>query len=243
MSETAPTSAPVRRSCIPASFTRRGLLLGVRLSTVFTLGSLVDGVLFGALARQAGLGAFEAMLMSASVAAGTAQLVALELWTRPLPALAIVLTVLLVNLRHVVFGAALPRWFLRLPRRKIYGSAFFLYDESWMLAMNRFEAGERDAAVLVGSGAAMLVAWTAGTVVGHRLGSELPSLDALGFDFLVMAVLVAMLVGFWKGKGSLLPWSVAAGVAVVASWLLPGSWYILLGGIAGGVVGGLADAR
>ncbi|GHO57587.1 hypothetical protein KSB_60620 [Ktedonobacter robiniae] len=56
------------------------------------------------------------------------------------------------------------------------------------------------------------------------------------------AVFVALLAGFWKGKGDLLPWGIAAVVAVASAHLLPGKWYILLGALAGSIVGGLRNA-
>jgi predicted branched-subunit amino acid permease len=41
----------------------------------------------------------------------------------------------------------------------------------------------------------------------------------------------------WRGKPSLLPWGVAAVVAVLGHEFLPGHWYILLGGLAGSLAG------
>jgi predicted branched-subunit amino acid permease len=60
----------------------------------------------------------------------------------------------------------------------------------------------------------------------------------------VTAIFLAMLVTFWEGaRRSLAPWGVAAGTALLAAWLLPEGWHVLLGGLAGSVAGGLADAR
>jgi predicted branched-subunit amino acid permease len=52
-------------------------------------------------------------------------------------------------------------------------------------------------------------------------------------------VFVALLVGQWKGKTDLVPWAVAGLVAVLAERWLGGTWYILLGGLAGSVVGAM----
>ncbi|HLL46408.1 MAG TPA: AzlC family ABC transporter permease, partial [Longimicrobiaceae bacterium] len=104
--------------------TRTGVLLGARLGAPFALTSLLFGIVFGMGARQVGMRTGEAVLMSASVAAGTAQLVALEMWKHPLPIAAIVLTSLAINLRYVLLGAALGPWLAGLPPRTRYGSAF-----------------------------------------------------------------------------------------------------------------------
>ncbi|MEW5929396.1 MAG: AzlC family ABC transporter permease [Gemmatimonadota bacterium] len=224
--------------------TRPGVLLGARLGAPFVLTSLLFGVVFGMGARQAGIATGEAVLMSAAVASGTAQLVALEMWRQPLPVAAIVLTALAVNLRFVLLGAAVGPWLAGLPRRARYGSAFLLFDENWTLAMGRLRRGERDAGVLLGSGVAMYAAWVGGTLLGSALGGRLPDPERWGLDFLVTAIFLAMLATFWEGaRRSLPPWGVAAGTALLAAWLLPGGWHVLLGGLVGSVAGGLADAR
>jgi branched chain amino acid efflux pump len=41
----------------------------------------------------------------------------------------------------------------------------------------------------------------------------------------------------WKKKSDLVPWGVSAAVALMVSFLLPGKWYILAGGVAGSFVG------
>ena len=43
--------------------------------------------------------------------------------------------------------------------------------------------------------------------------------------------------GRWRGLATVLPWGVAAAVAVVASHWLPGKWYIIAGTIAGSFAG------
>ncbi len=58
-----------------------------------------------------------------------------------------------------------------------------------------------------------------------------------GLDFVLTAVFIAIAVGLWDGKSSLLPWTTAFGVAVLSAQYLPGRWYILLGGVVGSLVG------
>src|SRR5216684_4401392 len=67
--------------------------------------------------------------------------------------------------------------------------------------------------------------------------------ESWALDFAFTAVFTALLVGMWKGKSNFLPWAVAAVVAVAAAHWLPGKWYILLGGIAGSVVGAITGAQ
>ena len=175
--------------------------------------------------------------MSALVFAGSAQLVALSLWTMPLSPTIIIFTTLLVNLRNVLMGISISPWFLRLSPFKAYTTIFFLADENWALTMSEFEHGEHDAAFLLGGGLVMFVVWTSSTVIGRLLGNVISDPERFGLDFAFVAVILALLVNMWRGKANVLPWIVAAIVAVSAAYFLPGKWYILLGALAGSLVG------
>jgi len=140
-------------------------------------------------------------------------------------------------------GAALYPWFSRLPLVKAYTSVFFMVDESWALAMSEFAAGGRDAAFLPGSGLTLFVAWVSSTIIGQTAGALIQNPAQWGLDFAFTAVFVALLVGMWRGKGQILPWVVAAVVAIAAAHWLPGKWYILLGGLAGSAVGAMTNAK
>lgn len=225
------------------AFTVAGALVGARRCLPLALGTFAYGLVFGVLAREAGLSAPEATLMSGLVFAGAAQFVVLGMWGAPLPVLGIILATLIVNLRLVLLGAALRPRFAALPRGRLYGAAFFLTDENWALTLRDFDEGGRDAAFLVGSGLALLAGWTAGGALGRFAGDWLPDPARWGLDFGFTAVFVALLVGMWRGRGDLLPWGVAAVAAVGAERWLPGQWYLLLGGLAGSVAGAWRDAN
>lgn len=177
--------------------------------------------------------------MSSLVYAGSAQLIVLSLWTMPLPIGMIILTTLIVNMRNVLLGAALSPWFLRLPALKAYTTSFFLSDENWALTLGEFERGEQDGAFLLGSGLVMFVAWVGSTVLGRTLGTIIQDPARWGLDFAFSAVFLALLVPLWRGKLDLLPWVVAALVAVVSAHFVPGKWYILLGALAGSIAGAI----
>jgi 4-azaleucine resistance transporter AzlC len=225
------------------TFTPVGALAGARRAMPLAVSVFAVGTVFGVLARQAGLSLAASLLMSGLVFAGASQFVALGLWVAPLPVMAIVLTTLVVNLRHVLMGAALRPWFSRLSALKAYGSAFFMVDESWALTTGEFAAGGRDAAFLLGGGLLLFITWLGATLVGHALGSAVHDPAQWGLDFAFTAAFVALLVGMWRGRSDLLPWVVAAMTAVAAAHWLPGKWYILIGGLAGSIVGAVRDGR
>ncbi len=219
------------------TFTWRGALEGAKRCLPIEISGFAIGLVFGTLAGQAGFSVVEAALMSALVFSGAAQFVVVGLWASPLPVATIVLTTLVVGLRHLLMGAALGPVFSKLSPLKAYGSVFFMADENWALTMGEFAKGRRDAAFLIGGGLLMFAAWTVSTLVGGLFGSAIEDPARWGLDFAFTAVFLALIVGMWKGKSDLLPWTVAAAVAVAAHRWLPGEWYILLGGLAGSLAG------
>src|SRR6266576_4159329 len=226
------------------TFTLAGALLGAKRTIPLAISGFAIGIVFGVLARQAKLSIVDALLMSGLVYAGASQFVALSLWTAvPFPVTTIILTTFIVNMRHLLMGASLRPWFANLSPWKVYTSVFFMVDESWAMSMSDFAKGGRDAGFLFGSGFILYLAWVSSAVIGRTAGAWIQNPVQWGLDFAFTAVFTALLVGMWKGKSNLLPWVVAAVVAVAAAHWLPGKWYILLGGVAGSAVGAIIDAK
>ena len=226
------------------TFTLSGALLGAKRTIPVAISAFAIGIVFGVLARQAKLSIFDTLLMSGLVYAGASQFVALSLWNAiPFPVTTIILTTFIVNMRHMLMGASLRPWFAQLSPWKVYTTVFFMVDESWAMTMIDFAKGGRDAGFLLGSGFILYIAWVSSSVIGRTVGAWIQNPAQLGLDFAFTAVFTALLVGMWKGKSNLLPWLVAAVVAVAAAHWLPGKWYILLGGMAGSIVGAFTNAK
>lgn len=202
------------------------------------------GLVWGVLAGQAGLSPFEVLLMSGLVFAGASQFVALETWTPGhLPVLAIVVTTAIVNLRMLLMTATLRPLTTGLPTWKALLSVYLVADENWAMTMGQVAKGRGTVGFLVGSGVCSWLAWTGSTLLGRLAGAAIDDPTKYGLDFAFTATFIALLLGMWKGKGDLAPWLVAALVAIVASRVVPGNWYIIIGGLAGSLVGALIDSR
>lgn len=225
------------------TFTRRGVLAGMRVAAPMAVSVAVYGVVFGVLARQVGMTMLETVLMNVIVFAGAAQLAALDAWAYPLPIVTLVITVVLVNMRLVMLGAALRPWLQTLPKRAVYPTLYVLSDEAWAVAMTRYRQGERDAGVLLGANLGVFAAWNSAVVVGYLLGRQVGDPAALGLDFAFTAVFAAMLFGGYKSRYDLAPWAASGLVAWLVSWLLPGTWYVIAGGLAGFAVAYLRAER
>jgi 4-azaleucine resistance transporter AzlC len=221
------------------------LYAGARAVVPVAISIAAYGVVWGVLARGAGLSLFEVIMMSGLVFAGSAQFVALDLWTvtpSSLPIGPLIVAALIINLRYLLLTATLRPLFG--PHEQAKGALLMglVSDETWALTVGEMARGGRGTVgFLVGAGLVAYGVWMASTVTGHVLGSAIDDPTKYGLDFAFTATFLALLLGMWKGKADLLPWLVAALAAIIASRLIPGSWYILIGGIVGSLAGAIFD--
>jgi 4-azaleucine resistance transporter AzlC len=202
------------------------------------------GIVWGVLARGAGLSSLEVLLMSGLVFAGSAQFVALDLWTASpaaLPLGPLVLAALIVNLRYLLLTATLRPLFSGRQRFRGAMTMAIVSDETWAMTVAAMARGGGSIAFLLGGGILAYAAWMATTLLGHALGSSIDDPSRYGLDFAFTATFLALLLGMWKGKADLLPWIVAALASMATARLVGGSWYILVGGITGSLAGAAAE--
>lgn len=220
-----------------ALFSHDGFRRGVRDGLPLGLSIFAYGLGFGLVAAQAGFGVAKAVATSAAIYSGSAQLAAVNLLqTGEATLWALLATILVINARYLLFGAALQPWLWSAGPLRAYGSLLLLGDANWMQTMRAIRAGEEDRAYLPGTGAPMLVGWLAGTALGAGTVSILPSPEALGLDLMLAAFAAAMTTAMVKARADLVPVAVGAGVALaIASFAGPGP-AIIGAGLAGGLV-------
>jgi predicted branched-subunit amino acid permease len=137
-------------------------------------------------------------------------------------ALPLLLTALVLNLRHLVLGAALRSRFESGPLGRA-GLAFFLVDETFGFAIAAGNAVEPAAVgrtterTLLVAGLTLHVAWLAGTLVGV-LGGGLTAVErAAG------AIFPVLFIGLAATRRSHVIRALAAAVlTALVAWLLPG---------------------
>ena len=86
-------------------------LSGVKAELPILLGVAPFGMIYGALAIGAGLPVGMAQAMSAIVFAGSAQFIAAQLIGSGAPALVLLLTTFIVNIRHMLYSASIAPYF------------------------------------------------------------------------------------------------------------------------------------
>ena len=190
-------------------------------------------MLFGALAVDKGLSILEAGLMSILVFAGGAQFAALELWTWPVPVLALAFSTLLINARHVLMGASLASKVgdFSLPQR--LAGAWVLTDEAWALAERRALHRRLTPGYWFAVAAMLPVAWIGATFLGAWLGSFLGDPRRLGADFAFTALFIGLIAGLWHGRGTAITIAASAAAAALVYVWLGTPWHVLAGAFAG----------
>jgi 4-azaleucine resistance transporter AzlC len=191
------------------------------------------GGLFGAVAASKGLSIAEVTLMSTLVFAGGAQFAAIELWSYPVPAAAIVFSTLLVNARHVLMGASLApktRAFSALQR---FLGAFFLTDEAWALAERRASERPVTPAYWFACAATLPSVWVGSSILGAAIGAFLGDPKRFGADFAFTALFIGLVAGFNKGRITAATVAASGGVAALVYVTAGPPWHVLAGAFAG----------
>lgn len=232
------SSAPPR----PSEEMRAGILdIGAP-----ALAGVPIGLLFGAVAAGKGLSVAEVALMSALVFAGGAQFAAIEIWTSPVPVLAIIVSTLLINARHVLMGASLARKLGAFPPRSAFGGVALMADENWALAERRATRRPLTPAYWFSMSVTFWTVWVTSATVGALVGTRIGEPERFGADFVFTAVFIALIAGFWRGRTTGFVVAASGSAAAGASLLFGSPWHVLAGASAGIAVAALAsreDAR
>lgn len=202
------------------------------------------GVVYAVSALAAGLSPAQTIAMSLLVFAGASQFTAVGMFGAGAAPLAVVLTTLVVNARHLIMSASLAPHMRGLgPWRRLL-VASQLTDESYAMGMARYLEGRGSAAFLAGSNLSIYTVWGGSAVAGALLGRAIPDPAAYGLDLVFPLTFVGLLAPLLKDRAMRPAAAIAAALTVAGALLLPGSWYVLLAGVgASGLGAWLAGRR
>ncbi len=211
---------------------------GVRATLPLMTSVAPFGMLFGALGLVSGIPAGLTMSMSPLVFAGSAQFLAMQLMGSGAPALVLLLTTLVVNLRHVLYGISLAPHLESLSKGWKWLLAYFLTDEVYAISITRFNQDDASSIpnlhwFYVGSGLTLWLSWQGSTAIGVLFGSQIPA--SWGLDFAIALTFIALVVPVIADKASILAALVGGFAAVLLSGLP-----LKLGLVAAALVGILA---
>jgi 4-azaleucine resistance transporter AzlC len=197
----------------------REFLGGMRDQIPLLLGVVPFGLIFGALARNAGIPALESQAFSLLIFAGSAQFIAAGLVAEATPAVVVVLTILLVNLRHMLYSATMASYLSKLNLRWKIALSWLLTDEAFVVGSVRYRRNQQGYPhwYFLGTGLTLWASWQISTFLGISLGSILPGTMLL--DFALPLTFLALLIPTLVDRLTITVAAVAGTLAVLLAGL------------------------
>lgn len=237
--EPASGAVPEPAVCALGGELRRGFVAMVPLWA----GVVPFAVAFAVIAVGAGLSLIEIVALSAVLFAGSAQLAVVSMVSAGAGIGAVTVTVLLLNLRHVLYGISLRPYLPEkgsIPRPLL---AFVLTDEAYGVAMHAYQQSRWSEAFLLGAGLSLYVVFNLATVVGALMGAALPDPKSLGLDFIFPLSFLALLFPLLHTRRHVAVAGVAGGLALTAGRVAGSGPTIVLATVLAAGLGVLLDAR
>jgi len=215
---------------------------GVRAEIPLLIGGFPFGMIYGALAINAGLSTSAAQMMSSLVFAGSAQFITTELLRESAPGLVILLTIAVVNLRHMLYSASLAPYLASLSTRWKVLLAYLLTDEAYAPTVIHYEkegATPFGHFFLLGAGLTLWIDWQISTALGIFLGAAIP--ESWSLDFALPLTFIAMVVPVLKNRPAIAA-AISAGVVALFAHTLPYQLGLIVAAVVGITVGTLLEA-
>ncbi|MBI4787390.1 MAG: AzlC family ABC transporter permease [Chloroflexi bacterium] len=195
---------------------RSEFLSGVRAQLPILVGVIPFGFIYGTLGTQLQLPALTTQAMSLIMFGGSAQFIALPLIADAAPGIIILLTVSVVNLRHMLYSASVAPYLQHLPRRWKLLLAYLLTDEAYAVAIAHYQTPEGARPkpwFFLGTSLILWVCWQLSTAVGVYIGGQVPASWSL--DFALPLTFTALVIPMLKDRAYVVAALVAGGVGVL----------------------------
>lgn len=216
---------------------------GVRAEFPLLIGVFPFGMIYGALAIHAGLSKAAAQMMSSIVFAGSSQFIATQLFHEAAPGFVIVLTIAVVNLRHMLYSASLAPYIESLSMRWKALLSYLLTDEAYAPSVLHYEkegVTQYSHWFWLGAGLVLWSTWQISTAVGIFLGSSIP--ESWSLDFALPLTFIAMVVPVLKNKPAIAA-ALSAGMTALLAYSLPYKLGLILAAFVGIFIGTFWEAR
>jgi 4-azaleucine resistance transporter AzlC len=222
---------------------RGDVAAGVRAILPVLLGVIPFGMIYGALAREAGIPPLAAQAMSMIVFAGSAQFIAVQLIDAGAPAFLLLLTTAVVNVRHVLYSASLAPHLGPLAARWRWGLPYLLVDEAFAVTASyaqRVAAPERAGRYFLGAGLTLWATWQISTAAGIYLGALVPASWSL--DFALPLTFIALVRPAFGDRAGIAA-AMTAGIVAAAALRLPLKLGLVAASVAGIAAGTFVERR
>jgi len=188
---------------------------GFRAMLPITIGTIPFGAVMGTVSQAADLSLFQAMTMNVLVYAGASQLAALDLMVQQAAIPIIVLTGLIINLRFLLYSAAMTPILAEASWSTKLLSAFTLTDQGYAVMSSNQDRYPRNSDLVtfyLGTAFCMFLIWHLSVMAGYLFGNFSP--DSLALDYAVPLSFIALLIPTLKNKKQILVALISAGLSL-----------------------------
>ena len=224
---------------------RSEFLAGMKAIIPLVVGAIPFGIIFGALASTSGLSPAGTQGMSLFVFAGSSQFIAAGLIASGTSTIIIVLTTLVVNLRHMLYATTLAPHMQDLPPRWLLPLGFWLTDESFVVVIQRYQRLDQSPYkhwFYLGTAVLMYTNWQLCTFIGILAGQWIDNPMRWGLDFAMIVTFIGMLVPMVRTRPTLGA-VLVSGAAALALRSLPHQLGLVTAALAGVAAGVLLERR
>ncbi len=222
---------------------RMGFRYGVRAILPILLGTIPFGLIYGVSAVAAGMPPAAVQGASLLIFAGSAQFVLTQMVAGGAPWFVMILTLVVVNLRHLLYSASIAPHLQHSSGKWKWGLAYLLVDETYVVSIIRFE---KEGSLwyktwfMLGAGLALWLSWQLSTLTGILVGRQLPT--TLPLDFALPLTFIAIVVPTIRDR-AIFAAAVVVGITIVLAFNAPLKLGLLIAAITGIVAGLIAEGR
>lgn len=207
-------------------------------------GYLSIGFACGVVSKSCGLTILETVAMSTFIYAGSSQFIAASMILSLASAPSIIVTIFLVNLRHLLMSASIAPYFKDNSLFKNFTVGALLTDETFALAASKSSCEDKiDYKWMMGINLTAYMNWILATFIGACFSSLICDYKKFGLDFALPAMFIGLLISSVKESSNLKKSTVimisSAVIFVISTKLFSANTGIMIAAIFGALIGGM----
>ncbi len=205
------------------------------------IGVIPFGLVFGVAAAASSVGGAIGWTSSWIIFGGAAQIATIQLLDEGTAAVVVIATAFIIQLRHLMYSAAMAPHFREFPAAWRWGLPYLLTDQAFAVSITRFETVTDPVYkrwFFFGAGITLWIVWQITTGIGVLLGAQIP--EAWSLEFTIPLVFLALLIPTLKNRPTVAAATVGGAVALLGH-SMPYNLGLIVGAVSGVVAGVLAE--
>ena len=213
-------------------------LIGIKSAAPIVLGYLPIGFAYGVLGSKSGLSIFDVTIFSLMCYAGSAQFIGVSLWAMNTNPVTMILTIFIVNLRHLLYSTSLSQYFKNIKFCKIPFLSFFITDETYAVSVTDIARGVKpEDDYFFGLFLTSYISWAAASFLGAFIGSRLGGKVSLGLDFALPAMYIALLLMQLNDLKKVSMAVLSGALSLILYFAVPGNLNVIIAAVLCSIIG------